>query len=276
MLSKAYLFADRDWPAEVEERSVSLTVNSSGSNIFGQILLPALAHRDALSPVVLMLHGYPGTEKNTDIACALRRAGLAVIQFSYRGVWGSHGEYRFSHLTEDTTAVLDYLKNRAEEYRLDMDQVCLFGHSMGGFTALHVLAGNRHIRGAVVAAPCDMGWLYRENPEGCQAILKSRERGYFHLPYPESLEEELEVFGENWQFVNLCHRISAPVHFIGGSKDVKTPPQQHILPLYERMAALGMEVSCTMLEDGHAFPVHRIALTNLVFDKIRDILDSSS
>ena len=48
------------------------------------------------------------------------------------------------------------------------------------------------------------------------------------------------------------------------------------LPLYERMAALGMEVSCTMLEDGHAFPVHRIALTNLVFDKIRDILESNS
>ena len=122
MLSKACLFADRDWPAEVEERSVSLTVNSSGSNIFGQILLPALAHRDALSPVVLMLHGYPGTEKNSDIACALRRAGLAVIQFSYRGVWGSHGEYRFSHLTEDTVAVLDYLENRAEEYHLDMDR----------------------------------------------------------------------------------------------------------------------------------------------------------
>lgn len=29
-------------------------------------------------------------------------------------------------------------------------------------------------------------------------------------------------------------------------------------------------------EDGHAFLVHRIALTNLVFDRIRDILESSS
>lgn len=276
MIRKKYLFADREWAAEVEERSLSLTVDSHGSNIFGQILLPALAHEDELSPVVLMLHGYPGTEKNGDIACALRRTGLAVIQFSYRGVWGSHGEYRFSHLMEDVSAVLDYLKDRAEEYRLDMERVCLFGHSMGGFTALQVLADNQYIRGAVVVAPCDMGWLYRENPEECQAILKSRGRGYFRLPYPESLEEELEAHGESWEFLNLCHRISAPVHFIGGSKDVKTPPQQHIRPLYEHMVQLGKKVSCTILEDGHAFPVHRMALTNLVFDRICDILESSN
>ncbi len=272
MLSKAYLFADRDWPAEVAERSLSLTADSHGSPVFGQMLLPALERKEERAPVVLMLHGYPGTEKNADIGCALRRAGLAVVQFSYRGVWGSHGEYRFSHLTEDTTAVLDYLKNRAEEYRLDMDRVCLFGHSMGGFTALNVLAENKSILGAVVAAPCDMGRLFREDPEGCQAILKARDRGCFRLPYPECLEQELESCGENWEFRNLCHRITVPVHLIGGSRDTKTPPQQHILPFYDRMVELGREVSCTMLEDGHAFPVHRIALTNLVFERVCAIL----
>lgn len=272
MLRKQYLFADRDWAAEVEERSLSLTVDSHGSNIFGQVLLPALERREARSPVVLMLHGYPGTEKNADIASALRRGGLAVVQFSYRGVWGSHGDYRFSHLMEDTAAVLAHLADRAEEYRLDMDRVCLFGHSMGGFTALQVLTENRYIRGAVVAAPCDMGRLYREEPALCQAILKSRDRGCFRLPYPGSLEEELEAQGEGWEFLNLCPRLTVPVHFIGGSRDTKTPPQQHILPLYERMAQLGREVSCTILEDGHAFPVHRIALTKLVFDKICEIL----
>ena len=272
MLRKDHLFADREWDAAIEERSLSLTVNSHGSNLFGQLLLPALACCEELSPVVVMLHGYPGTEKNADIAQALQRAGLAVVQFSYRGVWGSHGEYRFSHLMEDTAAVLDYLANRAEEYRLDMEQVCLFGHSMGGFTALQILADHPFVRGAVVAAPCDMGRLYRENPEGCQAILKSRDRGCFRLPYPGSLEEELKNHGERWEFLNLCHRITKPVHFIGGSRDELTPPQEHMLPLFERLKELGKEVSCTMLEDGHAFPVHRIALTNLVFDRICDIL----
>ena len=154
-----------------------------------------------------------------------------------------------------------------------MGRVCLLGHSMGGFTALQVLAENKSLRGAVVIAPCDMGRLYREDPESCQAILKSRDRGYFRLTRPEILEEELEAHGESWEFLNLCHRIAAPVHFIGGSLDTKTPPQQHILPVYERMAALGREVSCTMLEDGHAFLVHRIALTNLVFDRVCAILN---
>lgn len=276
MLNKVYLFADRDWPAAVQERSVSLTVSSHGSNIFGQLLLPAMASREELAPVVLMLHGYPGTEKNGDIACALRRAGLAVIQFSYRGVWGSHGDYRFSHLMEDTQAVLDYLEEHREEYRLDMGRVCLFGHSMGGFTALQVLAENKSLRGAVVAAPCDMARLYREDPEACQRILKSRDRGCFRLTYPEILEEELEARGENWEFRNLCRRITKPVHFIGGTKDEITPPGQHILPLYERMAALGKDVSCVMLEDGHAFPACRIALTGLVFDKICAVFQSTN
>lgn len=272
MLNKAYLFTDRDWPAEVEERSLSLTVDSHGSMIYGQILLPALAHREERSPVVVMLHGYPGTEKNTDIGCALRRAGLAVAQFSYRGVWGSHGEYRFAHLMEDTAAVLAYLSGRSEEYCLDMDRVCLFGHSMGGFTALNVLAENKTILGAVVAAPCDMGRLYREDPESGQMILKSRDRGCFRLSCPGCLEEELENRAEEWEFQNLCHRIAVPVHLIGGSRDTKTPPHQHILPFYDRMVELNKEVSCTMLEDGHAFPVHRIALTNLVFEKVCAIL----
>lgn len=45
-----------------------------------------------------MLHGYPGIEQNLDIAQLLRMAGYAVVHFSYRGVWESHGYYRFSHL----------------------------------------------------------------------------------------------------------------------------------------------------------------------------------
>ena len=39
-------------------------------------------------PVVLLLHGFPGNEKNLDLAQAIRRDGWDVVYFDYRGSWG--------------------------------------------------------------------------------------------------------------------------------------------------------------------------------------------
>jgi hypothetical protein len=38
-------------------------------------------------PVVLLLHGFPGNEKNLDLAQAIRRDGWDVVYFDYRGSW---------------------------------------------------------------------------------------------------------------------------------------------------------------------------------------------
>jgi pimeloyl-ACP methyl ester carboxylesterase len=37
----------------------------------------------------VFLHGFPGDEKNLDLAQAVRRAGLNALVFYYRGAWGS-------------------------------------------------------------------------------------------------------------------------------------------------------------------------------------------
>ena len=39
------------------------------------------------NPTILLLHGYPGNEKNLDLARALQRAGFNVAFFHYRGHW---------------------------------------------------------------------------------------------------------------------------------------------------------------------------------------------
>jgi len=36
-------------------------------------------------PTMLLLHGYPGTERNLDSAQALRRAGYSALYVDYRG-----------------------------------------------------------------------------------------------------------------------------------------------------------------------------------------------
>jgi dipeptidyl aminopeptidase/acylaminoacyl peptidase len=42
-------------------------------------------------PAVILLHGFPGNEKNLDLAQAIRRSGYNVLYFDYRGSWGSPG-----------------------------------------------------------------------------------------------------------------------------------------------------------------------------------------
>jgi pimeloyl-ACP methyl ester carboxylesterase len=56
-------------------------------------------------PTLVICHGWPGNEKNLDLAQAVRRAGWNAITFNYRGSWGSPGEFHFSQNPEDAAAV---------------------------------------------------------------------------------------------------------------------------------------------------------------------------
>src|ERR1700712_452630 len=52
-------------------------------------------------PIVILLHGFPGNERNLDLAQAIRRSGVDVLYFNYRGAWGSPGAFSFTHSIED-------------------------------------------------------------------------------------------------------------------------------------------------------------------------------
>ena len=54
----------------------------------------------------ILLHGFPGNERNLDLAQALRRAGWNAVFFHYRGSWGSDGDFSFGHVLEDVAAVV--------------------------------------------------------------------------------------------------------------------------------------------------------------------------
>src|SRR5271169_6043087 len=89
-------------------------------------------------PAVVLLHGFPGNERNLDLAQDIRRAGWDVLYFDYRGSWGSSGDFSFSHSIEDTAEAVDYLRQpeTAKLLRLDASRIVLIGHSMGGFMAV--------------------------------------------------------------------------------------------------------------------------------------------
>ncbi len=90
-------------------------------------------------PTLIMLHGYPGNEKNLDLAQVVRAHGWNVIYFDYRGSWGSPGKFSFKNCVEDVVNLVAYCKKNAAALNIDTANIALFGHSMGGWICLKAL-----------------------------------------------------------------------------------------------------------------------------------------
>ena len=110
-------------------------------------------------PTIIIAHGWPGNEKNLDLAQAVRRAGWNAVTFNYRGSWGSPGEFRFAQVPEDLAAVLGYLRRPGVANRLGIDtgRMVLAGHSMGAWAVAKVAANDRRLQGAITISLADLG-----------------------------------------------------------------------------------------------------------------------
>jgi uncharacterized protein len=106
-----------------------------------------------------LLHGFPGNERNLDLAQDIRRAGWDVLYFDYRGSWGSAGDFSFSHGIEDTAAAVDYLRSStmATILRLDPSRIVLIGHSLGGFMAVQAAAADPRVLAIGLISAADIG-----------------------------------------------------------------------------------------------------------------------
>lgn len=267
-------FRDPAPDTPVMPRDEYLAVNSHGSRIFGRLLFPAFYDETSTVPVVLMLHGQPGGDKNLDVAAYLRANGLAVAYFSYRGVWGSHGDYCLSHNIEDVISVAEHIRKHAVQYRIDPQRFYLFGHSMGGFSALNAMAAGLKVSGAILMAPCDSGYRYLYEGDAFSSALRaSAKQGILHVPTEEYMVEDLAQHAEEWYFPNLAPRMdgSIPYRFIGASRDEAVPPEQHIMPLLNLLRERGVDVDYTELNDGHMFPVSRVRLATLTLEYLRQM-----
>lgn len=144
--------ADKQHPAAME----SFQLPSHGAQLNA---LMYIAAGTGPHPVVILLHGFPGNEKNLDLAQAIRRAGWDVLYFNYRGSWGSPGEFSFTHSTEDVAAALAYLRDPGNAAKLEVDpkRIVLIGHSMGGFMAAYGGSHDPGVLGIGVISGADFG-----------------------------------------------------------------------------------------------------------------------
>ena len=98
---------------------------------------------------VLFLHGYPGQQKNYDLAEHLALQGFDCLVMHYRGVWKSEGRYSLAAIYEDVERILKYI----ESLGFSQDRISLVGTSLGGFVALEMLARHPELDKLILLAP---------------------------------------------------------------------------------------------------------------------------
>ncbi|MGY4919925.1 alpha/beta hydrolase family protein [Streptomyces sp. 900116325] len=276
------LVVDSVHPAGPEARTLPVTFASADATLLGVLHLPA---GPGPHPVVVLLHGFPGNERNFDLAQALRRAGYATLVFHYRGSWGVGGTWSWAHVLEDSARVVAHLREpeTAARHGLDPDRLAVVGHSTGGFAALMTAAVDPTIAAVASVAGFDFGAAAaacRTDPAVRDAYLEGWANELLPLQGTSApaLVAEMESAGESWRLSRLAPLLAdRPVLLIGTGRDTVTPVDMHHLPLvdaYQAYPVPGLEHH--VFATDHALSDHRIALARTTISFLNQQLKSPS
>jgi len=224
-------------------------------------------------PVVILLHGFPGNERNLDLAQDMRRAGWDVLYFNYRGSWGTPGDFSFTHGIEDTAAAIAYLRQPgvARSLRLDPHRIVLIGHSMGGFMTVEAAAADPAIKAFATISAADMSGrmqavLGKEaRPKAIAAMAHGlADEGMAPLAgcTPEGLANELAGHAASWPFMGKVDALKNRTALVVTSDDGLAQENDAFAAALRR--AGDRHVSTVHLPTDHAYSDQRIALSKAV------------
>ena len=231
-------------------------------------------------PTVVLLHGFPGNERNLDLAQAIRRAGWNVLFFDYRGSWGSSGSFSFAHCIEDTEAALAWLREpkNAARLRIDSTHLVLAGHSMGGFVAFETAAHDQAVAGVIAISAADMSEaLARDVAQSDKArrlaVTAARLKAEGMAPLAgtsaQSLAEEAVANTDRWRFAALAPKLANRPILAITSDDGLTP---EVAKLIRRLRKIGnIQARELHIATDHAYSDRRIALTEAVLAELKQI-----
>jgi pimeloyl-ACP methyl ester carboxylesterase len=257
-----------DPPLDVEypASTPAVTFESCGETLYGVLHLPA---GPGPHPIVVLLHGFPGNERNFDVAQALRRAGYAVLIFHYRGSWGVGGTYSWRHVQEDAARVVTAVR---DDSRLDPARLAVVGHSLGGFTALMTAAADPAVAAVASISGFDFGVAAAASadPAVRAGFVEAFEGELLPLrgTSAEALVAEMVDAGQEWSLARLAPQLAdRPVLLIGTSRDPVTPAPVYHEPLVAAYEAYPVKrLEHHVFASDHALSDHRVALTRRLLD----------
>jgi pimeloyl-ACP methyl ester carboxylesterase len=261
---------DRAYPAAMQ--SFQLPSHGALLNAFAYIAAGAGPH-----PTVILLHGFPGNERNLDLAQSIRRAGWNALYFDYRGSWGSPGAFSFTHCIEDTDAAIAYLRDpvHAAALRADRNTIVLAGHSMGGFMALQAGARDAGIKAIITISAADMGASRLQSiPAGKRDLAVNKlasllaAEGMAPLSGTTAVSLADEVFSNaaQWNFASLAPQLVTRPLVLITSDDGWSAASDALATAVTRLG--GQKVKAIHMPTDHAYSDHRLALQQAVLDSL--------
>ncbi|MEO6805475.1 MAG: alpha/beta hydrolase [Edaphobacter sp.] len=261
---------DRAYPAAIE----TFQISSHGAKLNA---LAYIAEGAGPHPVVLLLHGFPGNEKNLDLAQAIRRDGWNVVYFDYRGSWGSPGDFSFTHSIEDTQAAIAYMRDtaNAKKLRSNPKDIVLIGHSMGGFIARYVGAQDPAIKAVGLISAADMGvdkanaTQPGQQKEAIARLATSlATNGLAPLAgcTPESLAKEIFANAAAWNTINLAPKLANRPMLVITSDDGLAPSNDAFVAALRKAGST--DLTTVHLTTDHSYSDQRIALETAVLEAL--------
>jgi dienelactone hydrolase len=255
---------------------VTYAFDSHGARLNGIGYLPG---GGGPHPIVLVLHGFPGNERNLDLAQAYRRAGWGAFVFHYRGAWGSGGDFAFAHVLEDVHSALAFVRSRAGSFRTDPDRIALIGHSMGGWASLITASEDSDLLGAGSLAGWNVGAEARMILSGSSAEARvlagmADALGPLHGTDAEALVREAKARHGEWDLEDRAQKLAnRPLLIVAASRDEEVAPDLHHTPVVNALRTAGASrLTELVLDTDHALSDHRIALARATIDWLRSLL----
>lgn len=223
-------------------------------------------------PTVILMHGLPGNERNLDLAQAIRRSGWDVLTFTYRGAWGSPGDFSITNAMEDATAALNFARSSGgARFGIDQHHIVLGGHSMGGAAATMTATGSTGLDGLILIDAWNIGG------GGTSKGAKTRDeltKGFddfgnsLHGATPASVADDAVTNAAKWDLVQAARRLRGlrvltinARHGIGARN----------LPVTAALQSAGARVTAIQMDTDHSFSDHRIALSTAVVSWLRSL-----
>ena len=257
-----------DKPAATTKASMeTMQIPSHGAGLNALVYVAAGA---GPHPVVILLHGFPGNERNLDLAQDMRRAGWDVLFFNYRGSWGTPGEFSFAHSMEDVASAIAYLRqpDNAQRLRLDSSRIVLVGHSMGGFMTVEAAGADPAIKGIAMISGADMAGAFADlqaHGTPADAVKKMSaalgQEGMAPLAgcTPDSLARELADHVPAWTFGAMAGALKDRPAFVITSDDGLAPADNAFADALRQ--AGDKHVTKLHLPTDHAYSDQREALS---------------
>lgn len=172
--SDSIVLRDIAWDNSSPAGIIELAIPSGNSVMQGFIYK---ANGGQKHPTLLLLHGYPGNERNLDLAQVVRAHGWNVIYFNYRGSWGSQGKFSFKNCVEDVVNVVGFCKKYQDSLQIDTSNIVLFGHSMGGWVCLKALQELPSVKKGFALSTWDIYGELKNIKSEQEIITKVKEEG---------------------------------------------------------------------------------------------------